>query len=607
MESIHEIVREAEQNFTTGTVKIGKYVDWSLHDTIERIDAYLNSKHISGEKDSAGREKPFFNIVTAAVNIWYRATDIDRKDIRIMPDSAEHTAIAFIANVHLQNWMKSSRFATFLNDWGRALARYGSAVVKFVEKDGELVASVIPWNRMIVDSVDFDALPRIEKFYLTPAQLRKKEGYDQGVVNDLIETASARKTLDDEQVDQQNHFIELYEVHGMLPSYMLDDEPKPIEDEDAKFVQQMHVISYVQGQDGKYHDFCLYKGREKKDPYMITHLIREDGRTLSIGAVEYLFNAQWMTNHSVKNMKDTLDISSKLIFQTSDAHYVGRNVLSSIESGQIMIHKVNEPLTQVNNSKPDIQAFQNFGQMWQSLAQEITSTPEALRGTTLPSGTPYSLGAYLGQNANSLFEIMTENKGNHIEDMMREYIIPHLMTKMDTKDEIVATLDAQGISEIDAMYIPREAVRRYNKRAVDTILEGGIPSPFQPEMEQQSVRDDMAPLGNKRFFKPDEVGEKTWKQAQEGFAMTATVEVTNENTDKQAVLTTLSSVFQTIASNPAILQDQNAKMIFGAILSETGRISPIQLSTASATRTPQVAPTGGAEQLSALTNQPKQT
>lgn len=52
MESIHEIVRDAEQNFTTGTVKIGKYVNWSLHETIERIDAYLNSKHIKGDKDS---------------------------------------------------------------------------------------------------------------------------------------------------------------------------------------------------------------------------------------------------------------------------------------------------------------------------------------------------------------------------------------------------------------------------------------------------------------------------------------------------------------------------------------------------------------------------
>ena len=80
-ESLHSLVREAQENLTRGADKIGDYVEWSLYDTIQRIYAYLNSKHISGSTDSLGRDKPFFNIVSAAVNIWYRATDIDRKDI----------------------------------------------------------------------------------------------------------------------------------------------------------------------------------------------------------------------------------------------------------------------------------------------------------------------------------------------------------------------------------------------------------------------------------------------------------------------------------------------------------------------------------------------
>ena len=47
-ESICQLVREAEDNYLNGTVSLGEYVDWSMHDTIETIDAYLNSKHISG-------------------------------------------------------------------------------------------------------------------------------------------------------------------------------------------------------------------------------------------------------------------------------------------------------------------------------------------------------------------------------------------------------------------------------------------------------------------------------------------------------------------------------------------------------------------------------
>lgn len=593
MQSLHSLIRDAQDNYVSGKTTIGKYVEWSMHDTIETIDAYLNSKHTSGSQDSLGREKPFFNIITAAVNIWYRATDIDRKNIRILPDKAGNTAAAFIGTVLLQDWMKKARFGTFLNSWGITLARYGSAVVKFVEKEGELSASVIPWNRMIVDPVDFEALPRIEKFYKTPAQLRRMKNYDQDAIDSLVKAQTTRKTQDGQNKDNQSDFIELYEVHGQLDSRLLKDEPKDIDEKDIDYVQQMHVISFVKGQDGEYEDFTLYKGREAKDPYMLTHLIEVDGRTLSIGAGEYLIDPQWMLNHSMKNMKDTLDIASKIGFQTSDANYTQRNVLTSFESGDVFVHKPNEPLTQINNGKSDIVALQNFAVAWQNLAGEITSTPDALRGTTLPSGTPYSLGAYLGGQAGGLFEQMIENKGNHLEDMMREFILPFLKKQMDSKEEVVAILEDHEIAEIDAMFVPKQAVKQFNERTLETILQGGIPSPFAQQEEEQSVRKSLAPLGNKRFFKPDELGEKSWKESLKDFEMKAVVEITNENTDKQAVLTTLSTVLQSIAGNPAILQDPNARMIFNAILKETAVISPIQFSTAQTSVAPPVGVVGG--------------
>jgi hypothetical protein len=37
--------------------------DFDLCENINKIDAYINSRHVSGKTDSMGREKPFFNIV----------------------------------------------------------------------------------------------------------------------------------------------------------------------------------------------------------------------------------------------------------------------------------------------------------------------------------------------------------------------------------------------------------------------------------------------------------------------------------------------------------------------------------------------------------------
>jgi hypothetical protein len=94
----------------------------------------------------------------------------------------------------------------------------------------------------------------------------------------------------------------------------------------------------------------------------------------------------------------------------------------------------------------------------------------------------------------------------------------------------------------------------------------------------QGVRADLGVLGNQRFFKPSDISTKTWKDVLKDYEWEAEVEITDETIDKEPVLTTLSSVLQTIATNPMVLQDPNAKMLFNQILSETGRISPLQLS-----------------------------
>src|SRR3990167_725817 len=577
-DSIHEIVREAIQNYTQGTTKLGKYVEKSMYETVERIDAYLNSKFMDGDKDSLGRDKPFFNIVTAATNIWYRATDLDRKHIKILPDKGSSVALAFLATVHLQRWMDSNKFGVFLNQWGRALAKYGSAVVKFVEKDGDLIPSVISWNRFIPDPVDFDALPRIEKFYKTSAQLRKIKDYNQEIVKSLIDAVQTRRTLEGQNKDNFSNFIELYEVHGEL-SLSLYKKTKGLEINDGdetKYIQQMHVVSYVgtgKTENGKavYDDFTLFCGRETKDPYMITHLIEEDGQTLSIGSVEYLFDPQWMQNHTVKQWKDQLDLASRLIFQTADGNFVGRNVLSAIETGDIMVHEINKPLTLINNAGHDIASVQGFLNIWKILGQEISNTPDLIRGITQAQPVTYGLGQIINQNSNSLFEIMVENKVLALENMLRTYVIPHLKKKLDTKEEIVATLDDAGIAQIDSMYVPKEAVKKYNRRVVRQVLgmETGIPSPFMRGIEETAVKEEMAPLGNMRPFKPSELDDKTWKEVFSDFKWdNLRVEITAENRDKASVLQSLTTLFQVLAkTDPA-----KANMVLNKIMMETSVI-----------------------------------
>ena len=570
-----------EDDDKNGITIISKYVEFSLRETVEKIDAYLNSKHISGDTDSQGREKPFFNIVNLAVNVWMRATDLDQKDIRVIATKQSHYILSFIATILLQDWMKKSSFGQFLNEWGRVLARYGSAVVKFVEKEGEMFKEVIPWNRLIVDSVDFENNIKIEKLWFTPAQLKKQKGYNKELVKKLIDNLTTRKTNDGQQKDNKSEYILVYEVHGELPLSFLTGE----ESDEETYVQQMHVISSTEKKDDGegFDDYTLISGRESSDPYMITHLIKEDGRTLSIGAVEHLFDAQWMVNHSQKQMKDQVDLASKLLFQTSDGNFVGQNVLNSIENGDILIHTANSPLTQINN-KPDIGAILSLQQQWQAIGNQINNISEAMTGQAPPSGTAWRLQQAILQESHSLFDFMAENKGLAIEEMLRRFIIPFLKKKLDTTEEISSILEDYQIKQLDAMFVPNEARRMVNQEIKETILSGEIYDTSNQDADivnsEEGLRQSLGKLGNQRFFKPSEIKTKTWKEVVKDLEWEFDINITNESKDTQGILATLTTTLQSIASNPMILQDPNAKMIFNRILNVAGGISPIEISQA---------------------------
>jgi len=595
--TLAELIRKNESDYISGKTTISKYVDFSLSENINKIDAYLNSKHISGDKDSMDREKPFFNIVTAAVNIWYRATDIDRKDIKVKATSTRNIFTSFMATILLQNWMRRANFGAFLNDWGRTLARYGSAVVKFIETDGKLHSMVIPWNRLIVDQVDFNNDVVIEVLELSPSDLRNRKGYDKDMVDKLIDSTVARETLGKDKKDNKTNFIKLYEVHGELPlSYLTGKEV----DEDT-YVQQMHVISFVASKEaGKYDDYCLVKGKEEKNPYMITHLIKEDGRTQSIGAVENLFEAQWMLNHTKKQIKDQLDLASKLIFQTSDGNFVGQNALTSIETGDILIHSINQPLTQVANNSHDITALQNYGAEWKALGTEINGISESMMGQAAPSGTAWRQVEALLNESHSLFEMMVENKGIHIEEMLRNYVIPFLKKQMDNSDEITAILEQHDIEKIDKKYVPFEATKRLAHKLINQIITTGeIPEVTQGMVDEEasSVVSELDEQGNQRYFKPDELTDLTWKELLKDIEWELEIDVSGEGTDNKADMATLGTMLQTIAGNPDMLNNPKANLLFNKILIRTGTVSPVELAglNSSTMKSQQpVAPNGGA-------------
>lgn len=573
---VGELVRRLEHDFTTGETTKSQYVSESLYEDISKAEAYLSSKHTTGETDALGREKPFFNISVAARNIWFRATDLDRKDINVQD---KNPLKALIAEIYLKDWMDKANFGQFLNSWGINSAGYNESVVKFVEKDGELVSVVVPWSRIICDSVDFAGNPKIEVLDVTPGQLKQNENYNQEMVKSLLDDLVARETLDKKKKDNKSDYIRIYEIHGLLPlSYITG-----LEDDEDTFVQQMHVISFLASKKkGDFNDYCLYSGREQKDPYMLTALLPEiDGSIGLNGSVKNLFQSQWMQNHSAKLIKDQLDLSSKLIFQTSDGNFVGQNALDQIETGDILIHAINQPLSHLANNANDITNLQNYQNQWKVLGNEINGVSEAMLGQNPPSGTAWRQTQAILNESHSLFELMTENKGLAVEQMMREWVIPHIKKKLKNSKELVARLEAHNIKKIDEIYIRNESIRLTNAEIKKKFLQGEpVSQTEQQEMlasNAQGLQESLNLQENIRTFKPSDLSDKTWDEFFEDLEWSVRFNITGESANTNDMVTTLTTVLQTIGNNPQALTNPAFALVFNKILSLTGPINPIEI------------------------------
>jgi len=232
----------------------------------------------------------------------------------------------------------------------------------------------------------------------------------------------------------------------------------------------------------------------------------------------------------------------------------------------------------MNNGSHDINALKTFGEMFYGNGQKLVGVTDAIAGNTFPSNTPFSSIELLNQQSMGLFEIMTANKGFHIDDMMRIHVLPNIKKKMDSNEEIAATLSDADIMKFDSIYVPAETVRRANKINAEKIFNEEIAMPLDKNAIGDAIKDELSQFGSQRFIKPSDLDEKTWNDFFDDFVMTCEVEVTNEQSDKKAVLQTLSTALQAITRDPSLLQDPHKRFIFSKLLETTGAISTLELS-----------------------------
>jgi hypothetical protein len=527
-------------------IEITKGLKFNLSETLRTITFYSNSKYLGGQKDELGRDKPFNNINTFRVNVAYRATDLDLKDINIVADDitdTENQIKAMILGKESYKWGKNNGLSEFLNDFGYTRAKYGDVLVKKCIDDEELELEVCAWKNMTVDPVNIDDSIIIEKHYFKPYELSEKKDVWDNVV-EVLELSKKSKAD-----------IEVLEVHGKFQEAV---DPESDSDDEYTYVGKKYLIAMVGNE-----MFLLYSETEEETPYRHLQWIKEEGRDFGVGIIEDGFEAQVWTNDATIAEKNAMELAGKVILKTNSKK-VGSNILTDADNGRIFELEDGKDITPINLMSTALPKYAELIQRWDNQFERVSSTFNAITGEQMPSGTPYRQTAILNQEAGSLFDQRREEAGIFISELYMDWVLPYLIKKLNKEHILTAEWSNEELQIID------DGFKNYRKgrKLVEAVLSDKEVSQETLDMEGGAYDNEVKNLKNVRSIP---IPKDYFKD----FECSVSVIITNEMRNKSAILESLSNILAQVGSNPAMLQDPILSKVFGAIVEISGvPISP---------------------------------
>ncbi len=516
-------------------------------DTLKTIDLYYNSKYKTGAFDSRGFRKFFYNIVKPACDIATKFVDLDTKDIILVPTDAEHELKVWLMQKRLKQWLKEVGFGKLMNEIAFDFPKYGHIVIKKVGRK---------WKKV-----------SLQNLYLDPTTRALKDSpfiYEQNILSkDEIDSMGWNGDVD-----------ELYE-RGKEESFLIFECYTKNGD---KWTREIKADLYTTKNNGKINRSLEAKLNQKEGyvpaltldtrdveelPYRELKWEEIPGRWLGFGFVEYLEDNQIATNEAENLERKGLMFTSLKLYQTRDESIGGSNILTDAENGDIL--KVESEITPVQMEERNLAAFNATRTRWSENTQRKTFSQDIASGDNLPSRTPLGVANLQAGMVVSYFEFKRENMGLFLKELFENDIIPDFQE--DNKKEHILTFlgSDEEIDKLDKV-ITKSIID--NAIAEEAMKTGFFPSVDAVEDARNRLTKSLKGKNN-RYLK---IQEGLYKNAK----YFVDVLITDEQVDIASQNGVLQFALQTIATNPAILQNKTTRTIFFGLLSNKG-LSPTSL------------------------------
>lgn len=335
---------------------------FNQYETLQKIYFHSNSKFRTGDFDSEGDRKYFYNINKNPCMVFTKAIDFDTKNIRILTAGGGDPYKTWFMERDLKYWMRDKQFGKVLNRIFKELPIFGSVVLKVV--DG--TPYFVDLRNFIVDQTadDIDSMNyKLEIHNYTVPQFKKvatQMKWEQAKIDQVIAEYHKMKDI--------SH-IRLYERYGEVPD--IKDDGSTTYSYKRVFLADVGVDEFdMYGNIVSVHPGVELESKEwDGDPYWEFHINKVAGRWLGVGLVELLFEPQIRHNEIANLQAKASHWAALRVFQTRDAA-INRNLMTDTRNGEVL--NTESEITQVNMEDRNLAFFNEETAKWNKNIDSLT-------------------------------------------------------------------------------------------------------------------------------------------------------------------------------------------------------------------------------------------
>jgi hypothetical protein len=290
---------------------------------------------------------------------------------------------------------------------------------------------------------------------------------------------------------------------------------------------------------------------KKYKPYEEAHFGAYKGRWMREGYRELCIQNQNRANELGNQIRIGMKLSLKHILWSSDDTIKGRNILSSLQDGQILQAK-DLQLLNLSENKNLAAYAQEWNQNIQNAREKCRAFEMALSENS-PSSTTATEANINNINNSKYFKFKQQKLGIFFRNIYNRWVLPELLKNVTDEHEIEITGDP---SYMDLIY---DAL--VNNWYLQNLLKMPTHGPEQADMIKQMKKEEL--MKNRKEFLT--IQKDFFKNAE----IVLDVTVTDESSNKQTKTTNGLNLVK-YTSNPIIMQDPTSRDIIIEIANDLG-------------------------------------